>query len=117
MAYKDIHEMPYRSGIKEKFFSIGNFSLSLGESGWMALGLIISYQMSKYISVLPFSFPFSHIHYAIPVAITYFLSKAKHPRTGLALSTYLIRWYAIRRRNRVFYYRKSNIIEGGDRYQ
>ena len=109
MAYREMHELPYRSGLKEKFFTLGPVSLSLAETGWVALGLIAAFQLKNLIPILPFSFPFSHIHYALPVVVTYIIAKAKHPRTGLSLAAYLIRWYAIRTRPRVFYYRKINI--------
>jgi hypothetical protein len=114
--YRQIHELPYQSGVKERFFSLGPFSFSLGESGWVALGLYLSYQLTKNVGPLPLPIPASHLHYAIPLLATYFFSKARHPATGIPLWEYFGRWVAVRRRKRAFYYRKSNIVEGGDRY-
>lgn len=109
MHYRQMHELPYQSGLKEKFFSLGPVSLSLGESAWVALGLVVSRIMTQNISVLPFSFPFSHIHYALPIVAAYFMAKAKHPETSIPFWKYAIRWYEIRRRKRTFHYRKANI--------
>lgn len=115
MAYREIHELPYQSGIKEKFLSLGPVSLSLEETGWVALGILLSYKMAKTVPPVSFlMFPFSHIHYAIPLVVSYFLSKAKHPRTGIPLWKYIGRWVAVRRRPRVFYYQKVNTAKGGD---
>jgi len=117
MAYRESHELPYQSGLKEKFLSIGPVALSLGETGWVALGVVLSDKMVQYVPPIPFvSFPFSYLHYLIPLAITYFFSKAKHPATGIPLWKYFGRWIAVRRRQRVFYYRKVNTVKGGDRY-
>ena len=113
---REIHELPYQSGVKEKFFSLGPISLSLDESGWVFAGVIISYQMPNYIPTIGSSFPWSYLHYAIPVLVCYFLSKAKHPRTGIPLISWIGRFIAIRRRDRAFYYRRVNVVKGGDRH-
>ena len=108
MSYREFHELPYQSGIKEKFFSLGPVSLSLDEAAWVFGGIIMSYHLSKKIPPLDlFSFPFSHLHYTIPVLAAYFFAKAKHPRTGISLWKYILRWVAVRRRERVFYYNRK----------
>lgn len=115
--YREIHELPYQSGLKEKFLSIGPFSFSLGESTWVGLGVMLSYKMTQYVPPIPFlSMPWDYVHYLIPLLVAYFFSKAKHPSTGLSLWKYMIRWVQIRTRQRVFYYRKVNTVKGGDRY-
>lgn len=117
MSYRESHELPYQSGLKEKFLSLGPLTLSLGETGWVAVGVILSYKMAQTVPPLPFiSVPFKYLHYLLPMVVTYFFSKAKHPATGVPLWQYLWRWASIRRRNRVFYYRKVNTVKGGDRY-
>lgn len=117
MAYQEFHELPYQSGLKEKFLSIGPFAFSLGESAWVGLGIIISYKMALNVPPIPFlSFPWKYLHYLIPLLVTYFFAKAKHPTTGISLWKYIGRWVAIRIRQRVFYYRKVNTVKGGDRH-
>jgi hypothetical protein len=115
MSYREFHELPYQSGIKEKFFTLGPVSLSLDESAWVFFGIILSYNMTKHLPPMEMlSFPFSHLYYVIPVLVTYFFAKAKHPRTGISLWKYIGRWLAIRKRERVFYYcrMQSNPKEG-----
>jgi len=115
--YREIHELPYQSGLKEKFLSLGPFSFSLSESAWLAFGLTMSYQMTKYVPPVPFlSFPWKYVHYLIPLIAAFFFSRANHPATGIPLWQYMIRWIQVRTRQRVFYYRKVNTVKGGDRY-
>ena len=117
MLYREIHELPYQSGIKEKFLTLGPLALSLGEAGWMGLGVTVSYKLAKTVPPISFlPFPLGYVHYVAPLIVTYFFSKAKHPSTRIPLWKYIARWVAIRRRPRVFYYRRSNIVQGGDRY-
>lgn len=117
MSYREIHELPYQSGLKEKFVSIGPLSLSFSESIWVGIGTVLSYKMVFYVPPIPYlPMPYNYIHYLLPLLITIFFSKAKHPTTGLPLWKYIKRWIAIRHRQRVFYYRKSHIVKGGDRY-
>lgn len=117
MAYRESHELPYQSGLKEKFLSIGPVALSLGETGWVALGITLTYKMAQTLPPIPLiSFPFNYFLNVIPLLITYFFSKARHPSTGITLWQYIGRWGAIRYRPRVFYYRKVNTVKGGDRY-
>lgn len=115
--YHEIHELPYQSGLKERFLKLGPFAFSFGESAWIGLGVILSYKMTQIIPLIPFlSIPWNCLHYLIPVLFTYFFSKAKHPTTGIPLWKYMTRWVAIRTRQRTFYYRKVNTFKGGDRH-
>ncbi|SHN66256.1 hypothetical protein [Desulfitobacterium chlororespirans] len=115
--YRETHELPYQSGLKEKFFSLGPFSFSLDESIWIAAGVTISYQMTEYIPPIGFlTFPWGYVHYFIPTLLAAFFARAKHPATGKTLVQYAIRWIQIRVRQRVFYYRKVNTVKGGDRH-
>lgn len=117
MGYKESHELPYQSGLKEKFLSLGPISLSLGETGWVALGVFLTSKMVQYVPPIPYvPIPGNSLHYLIPLVTTYFFSKAKHPATGLPLWQYFARWVTIRQRQREYYYRKVNTVKGGDRH-
>ncbi|KLU61440.1 hypothetical protein CEB3_c21190 [Peptococcaceae bacterium CEB3] len=115
--YREIHELPYQSGLKEIFFSLGPLAFSLGEFAWIAAGVIVSYKMTQIVPPIPLlPFPLKYLHYPIPLLVAYFFAKASHPATGVPLWKYILRWVAVRRRQRVFYYRKINTAKGGDRH-
>lgn len=117
MAYREIHELPYQSGLKENFLKLGPFAFSLGETAWVTLGVILSYKMVQFVPPIPFlSIPWKYGHYLIPTLVMYFFSKAKHSTTNIPLWKYMFRWVAVRMRQRVFYYRKVNTVKGGDRH-
>lgn len=115
--YRESHELPYQSGLKESFLKLGPFVFSLDEAGWVALGLILSYKMVQIVPPIPFlPIPWKYVHYIIPALVMYFFSRAKHPATGIPLWKYMYRWISVRMRQRVFYYRKVNTVKGGDRH-
>ncbi|NDI36654.1 hypothetical protein [Chengkuizengella sediminis] len=103
------HPIPYQSKLKEKFLG----PLSFGETIWMGIGAVLSYQMTKFIPPIGSDIIFSRIHYFIPLALTWYLAYGKHP-TGFTIGKYLIMMILIRLRNRKYLYRRVNIKTGGD---
>ena len=104
------HELPYQSGIEERFLSLGGISFTIAETGWVGLGIILSWNMAVYIPAMSFfPFPASHIHYALPVVFMLAIAKVKHQTTALPYWRYIYLVILCRYRQRLFVYRRSNM--------
>lgn len=108
MSWGNHHELPYNSGLEEKI--LGPFSFA--KLIWIAPSLIVSSQIAKIVPKLPIDhIIFSRIHLAIPVAIAIILAYFKDNRTNLTLSQLIFVKLSIRRRRRVFYYKRLNLTK------
>jgi hypothetical protein len=104
--YKDMHEIPYNSKVKEAI--IGPFSW--GQLAWLAPGLFGSYHIAQWIPKLPIdSLLFSRVHWFIPIIIALIFSSFKDHKTNLTLAQKIVSYIKLRRRNRTFYYRRKNM--------
>lgn len=111
--WKESHPLPYQSKLKERFLG----PLSFSDTIWVGLGAFLSLQLSKVWEPIPLiGFPYDRLHYFIPLFITSFFAFTKHQRTGLPLWKYMFVLFKFRLRKRKYLYRRSNIVEGGDRY-
>lgn len=110
----EYHPLPYTSKIKEKII----WKFSPADFGWIVLGFYLSVQFASITGPISLfsSVVFSRIHYAMPLGICALLAYGKHPATGLGLVSYLYVILSIRFRRRKFLYRKTHIVEGGDRW-
>lgn len=107
------HPLPYETKMKERFFG----PLSIGEAIWIFVGAVLSFQMTKVIPPLPLNtIVIKYIHYLIPVGIAAFMAFATHPRTGFSIVKYFAIVFLMRFRRRKYFYRKVNIVEGGDHH-
>jgi hypothetical protein len=109
--YGEQHEIPYNSRIKERFLG----PLSFSETLWIGGGLIFAYQMAKVVPPIGKQPIFSYFHYFIPPALSFFIAKAEHRKTGKTYWRYFLMIAAGKFRKRTFTYRRSNIIKGADR--
>lgn len=111
--YKDYHEVPFNSKIKEAI--VGPFSWS--QLLWLAPACYLSYQIAMNVPKLPIDYAlFNRIHYFLPIIIALIFVMFKHPKTNLTLSQYLIVQLKFKMRQRSFYYRRKrmpNIIKRG----
>lgn len=106
MAWGDLHEVPYNSKIKERI--IGPFSS--GQLLWIAPGVLLSFQIAQFLPKLPIeNLVFSRIHWAIPFFISLIFATFKDSKTNLTLFQLIRTKSALKRRNRVFYYRRRNM--------
>lgn len=104
--YKEYHEVPYNSKIKEAI--LGPFSWS--QLFWLAPACYMSYQIAIRVPKLPFdSILFNRIHWFLPIIIAVIFVTFKHPNTNLSLSQYLITMAKFKMRQRTFYYTRKNI--------
>lgn len=104
--YKEFHEVPFNSNIKEAI--IGPFSW--GQLLWLAPACYLSYQIANHVPKLPIdSIIFNRIHYFLPIIIALIFVMVKHPNTNLTLAQYLIVQIKFRARQRTFYYRRKRM--------
>lgn len=104
--YKDSHEVPYNSRVKEAI--IGPFSW--GQLVWIAPGLFGTFKLAQWIPKIPIdSLLFSRIHWAIPLIIAIVFATFKDRKTNLSLAKLIYTHIALRNRQRTFYYRKKNM--------
>lgn len=109
MAWGDYHEVPYQSGLEEKI--VGPFSFA--KLAWLVPSIIVANQIASMIPQLPFieNPVFSRLHLLIPIVIALIFAYFKHGKTNLTLAQMLWNMYKIRKRRRVFYYRKQNLMK------
>ena len=107
MSWGDYHEMPYRSGLKERI--LGPFSFS--HLAWLAPGLITSGKISEVYPQITFidSMVFNRIHLLVPVLISLVFAYFKDKKTNLTLFDLIVTKIKIRFRRRVYYYRRKNM--------
>lgn len=107
MGWGDYHEIPYQSGLEEKI--VGPFSFS--KLAWLVPAVIIANQIANVIPTIPFidNPVFSRLHLLIPIVIAFIFAYFKHGKTNLTISQLIWTMYKIRKRRRVFYYRKQNL--------
>ncbi|OUM86626.1 MAG: hypothetical protein BAA01_11495 [Bacillus thermozeamaize] len=107
------HPIPYQSKIREKFISLFGIGLSLSQTIWWAIGLMLSYRMSKVVPRIGSDWFYSRLHYVIPFAVCVFLCHTKHGPTGLPVWKYVLDVVRLRLRQRKFLYRRQSIPEEG----
>ncbi|WP_240377263.1 hypothetical protein [Bacillus piscicola] len=107
MAWGDYHEVPYQSGLEEKI--VGPFSFS--KLAWIVPAIIVSNQVASVLPTLPFTDNpvFQRLHLTIPIIIALVFAYFKHGKTNLSLAQMMWSFYKIRKRKRVFYYKKENL--------
>lgn len=104
--YRDTHEVPYNSKIKEAI--LGPFGWS--QLAWLVPGIYGSYLFAQVFPKLPFdSLIFSRIHWFIPVAIAVVFMAFKDRKTNLTLFQKIVSEVSIRHRQRKFLYRRKNM--------
>lgn len=104
--YKDMHEVPYNSKIKEAI--IGPFGW--GQLMWLAPGLYGSFIFAKFIPKIPIdSVVFSRIHWFVPIAIALIFMSFRDRKTNLSLFQKIVSEVSLRRRQRKFLYRRKNM--------
>lgn len=107
MAWGEVHEIPYDSKVQERI--IGPFSL--GQVVWILPSAIVSYQFSQLIPKIPIdSIIFSRIHWLLPLGIGFLFAYFKNTKTNQSLFETILTYILIRKRRRVFVYKRYNQI-------
>lgn len=104
--YKDMHEIPYDSKVKEAI--LGPFGWS--QLAWLAPGLYGSYLFAQWLPKLPFdSLIFARIHWFIPLIIAVVFMSFRDRKTNLSLYQLIRTQILLRHRQRKFLYRRKNM--------
>lgn len=81
------------------------FGLSFSQTGWVGLGIWLSFKMAEFVPKLPFSLIMGYVHYLVPFIICLFFGFITH-KTGQTFIQYFISLVAYKRRKKYILHHK-----------